>query len=362
MSDYSGLTINAWPGTWSPNGDQPIVLDNEIRGGLRLVSGQVGDTLLDIPGQRLQDGMLVFLSSGYASGIKTYQANNYYQYRSLAGETRNTSTGVLPNSDDNWQILELSGGGGGAIAASLIDAQGDLVSPIIGQISALRFDTESGFDLVDNGGGEVIVKMNSTFKTWKVEGQEDLVAVGLDTMRFIAGTGIKIETDPTFDSTEQALTFKLNASLNDLLDVNLSTPPSIGQVLKFNGTSWTAAPDIGSASGGSGIGDASTLNGFEGSYYLDYNNFTNTPAPYTLPTASPTILGGVKIGENVNINQQGVISVPKGAGINKVIDIPDVNTDLGLEQDYVLRYNSGAMRWESKELDLDGTTLDGGFY
>ena len=359
MSDYSGLTINQWPGSWSPSGDQPIVLDDEIRGGLRLVTGQAGDTLLDIPGQRLQDGMLVFLSSGYTSGAKTYQANNYYQYRSLVGETRDSSTGVLPNSDNNWQILELSGG---SIAASLIDAQGSLVSPIVGQVTALRFDTESGFDLVDNGGGEVVVKMNSTFKTWKVEGQEDLVAVGLDTMRFIAGTGITIETDPTFDSSEQAITFKLNASLNELTDVNLSTPPTIGQVLKFNGTSWTAASDVGSASGGSGTGDASTLNGFEGSYYLDYNNFTNTPTPYTLPTASPTELGGVKIGENININQQGVISVPKGAGINKVIDIPDVNTDLGLSQNYILRYNSGAVRWETKELDLTGSTMDGGFY
>lgn len=359
MSDYSGLTINAWPGTWSPNGDQPIVLDQEIRGGLRLVSGQAGDTLLDIPGQRLQDGMLVFLASGYTSGATTYQANNYYQYRSLVGETRNSSTGVLPNSDANWQILELSGG---SIAASLIDAQGALVSPIVGQVSALRFDTESGFDLVDNGDGEVIVKMNSTFKTWKVEGQEDLVAVGLDTMRFIAGTGIKIETDPTFDSTEQAITFKLNASLNDLIDVDFTSPPTIGQVLKFTGSKWVAASDLGSSEPGSGGSDAATLNGFDGSYYLDYNNFTNTPAPYSLPTASPTQLGGVKIGENVNINQQGVISVPKGAGINKVVDIPDVNTDQGLNQNYILRYNSGAVRWETKELDLSGSTMDGGFY
>jgi hypothetical protein len=38
--------------------------------------------------------------------------------------------------------------------------------------------------------------MNSTFKTWKVDGQSDLVAQGLDTIRFIAGNGMTIQTDP----------------------------------------------------------------------------------------------------------------------------------------------------------------------
>jgi len=358
MSDYSGLTRNTWPGTWSPSGNHPIALDTELRGGLRLISGIVGDRLSNITGQRLQNGMLVYLASSYTESSITYQANTYYQYRSLAGETRNTATGILPNSSNNWQPLSLSGG---TISASLIDNQGTITQPV-GDVSVIRFDVDSGFDLVDNGGGEVIVKMNSTFKTWKVEGQEDLVAVGLDTMRFIAGPGIRIETDPTFDSTEQAITFTLNASLYNLNDVDFRNQPTIGQVLKFDGSKWAAAPDLGSSDPGSGISDASTLNGFEGTYYLDYNNFTNTPVPYSLPIASPTQLGGVKIGVNVNINQQGVISVPKGAGINKVVDIPDVNIDQGLDQNYILRYNSGAVRWETKELDLAGSTMDGGFY
>jgi len=50
-TNYDGLTRNPWPGTWSSAGNQPIVLDTEIRGGLRLVSGILTDQLTDIPGQ-----------------------------------------------------------------------------------------------------------------------------------------------------------------------------------------------------------------------------------------------------------------------------------------------------------------------
>ena len=65
MPDYNGLTRNQWPGTWSPSSSHPIVLDTEMRGGLRYVSGSVGDRLSNITGQRLQDGMIVYVENGY---------------------------------------------------------------------------------------------------------------------------------------------------------------------------------------------------------------------------------------------------------------------------------------------------------
>lgn len=68
------------------------------------------------------------------------------------------------------------------------------------------------------------------------------------------------------------------ASINDLTDVDTQTAsPSVGQVLKWNGTAWTPAADI--ASGGAGT-DADTLDGEEGTFYLDYTNFTNTPTSF----------------------------------------------------------------------------------
>lgn len=110
-TNYDGLTINKWPGTWSPTGDHPIVLDREIRGGLRFVSGDQGDRLTDIPGQRLQEGMIAYLKTGYTDNGVEFKSNTYYQFNLLEGQTRNTSTGSLPNSVSNW--AEFSSGSGG---------------------------------------------------------------------------------------------------------------------------------------------------------------------------------------------------------------------------------------------------------
>jgi hypothetical protein len=76
--------------------------------------------------------------------------------------------------------------------------------------------------------------------------------------------------------------------------------------------------------------------------------------------ATRDIAGIVRIGENININN-GTISVPKGAGINKVVDIPDVH-DEELDDGSLLFYNEGADRWETKALDLTNSVMDGGFY
>lgn len=117
MSNYDGLTRNTWTGTWSPSGTHPIVLDTEIRGGLRFVSGEEGDKLEDISGQRLQEGMLVYLKSEYGG----FQGDKYYKYLLLEGEGRDLSTGEMPNDDLNWSEVSFgsgngSGGGSGSSA------------------------------------------------------------------------------------------------------------------------------------------------------------------------------------------------------------------------------------------------------
>ena len=63
--------------------------------------------------------------------------------------------------------------------------------------------------------------------------------------------------------------------IDDMSDVDTSTnPPSNGQVLKWLENKWIPADDI--TSGGSGL-NADTLDGFDGSYYLDWNNITSKP-------------------------------------------------------------------------------------
>lgn len=64
-------------------------------------------------------------------------------------------------------------------------------------IERLAFDTDSGFDVTDIGNATAKIGMNSTFKCWNVNGNPGLVAVGLDTVNFIAGSGINITSDNT---------------------------------------------------------------------------------------------------------------------------------------------------------------------
>ena len=66
-----------------------------------------------------------------------------------------------------------------------------------------------------------------------------------------------------------------NLSLNDLLDVSAGSPQS-GQVIKWNGTAWESADDNATA--------------------------------YTLPAATDAVLGGIKIGNNLSIDSNGVVS------------------------------------------------------
>ena len=64
-------------------------------------------------------------------------------------------------------------------------------------------------------------------------------------------------------------------SIDSLSDVDTSTTaPISGQVLKWNGSNWAPANDI--TSGGTGT-DADTLDGFDSTYFLNYNNLSNTP-------------------------------------------------------------------------------------
>ena len=84
----------------------------------------------------------------------------------------------------------------------------------------------------------------------------------------------------------------------------------------------------------------------------------------SVPTATNSTLGVVKGGTNVNIDGSGAISVAKGAGINTVADIPDVNTTSGgasLNDGALLIYNASNNRWDTVN-NLRSDSMDGGFF
>ena len=56
---------------------------------------------------------------------------------------------------------------------------------------------------------------------------------------------------------------------------------TIGEVLKWNGTEWAASPDVGGSPGS----NADLLDGLDSTYFLNYNNLTNTPTLATVATS-----------------------------------------------------------------------------
>ena len=77
-------------------------------------------------------------------------------------------------------------------------------------VNDFRFDSDSGFDVVDLGSGAVKIQMNSTFKTWKVDGQEDLIATGLDTIQLVAGNAIELTTNAN-STPYKTISFSVNS-------------------------------------------------------------------------------------------------------------------------------------------------------
>lgn len=122
---------------------------------------------------------------------------------------------------NNWVAVGNDSSGGGGVGLSpltvqSVDANGAITT--VANVDDIQFDSDSGFDVVDLGNGSVKIAMNSTFKTWKVDGQDDLVATGLDTIELIAGPGMEITTQPNA-SLYQTITFSSTGSSENLLGV-----------------------------------------------------------------------------------------------------------------------------------------------
>ena len=111
-----------------------------------------------------------------------------------------------------------------------------------------------------------------------------------DTLNVLGGTNIAT----TIATDTDNLTINMSAfSIDFLSDVDTtSSAPATGNVLKWDGTKW--APGTDATTGGAGT-DADTLDGFDGSYYLDWANVANKPSILTLASLSvgvePTAAG-----------------------------------------------------------------------
>jgi len=120
-------------------------------------------------------------------------------------------------------------GSGGSITVASIDA-GNNITNELANISKLCFDSDSGFAVDDLSSGIVKVKMNSTFKTWKVDGESDLIAEGLDALHISSDDNIQITT-----TTSTNLTYYVRAN----------SPPTAAPYFLFSHTPTGPALNVG---------------------------------------------------------------------------------------------------------------------
>jgi hypothetical protein len=86
------------------------------------------------------------------------------------------------------------------------------LSNIVGNVSNLLFDTTTGFNVTDLGSNTALITLGSSFKTWQVAGQTSLVAVGEDTVEFVAGNNIVITTNAA--AIPQQIEFALSENIS----------------------------------------------------------------------------------------------------------------------------------------------------
>jgi len=90
------------------------------------------------------------------------------------------------------------------LTISLIDTVGN-ISNVVSNVTTLRFDSDSGFDVNSLSQGIVKVGMNSTFKYWKIDGVTYLTAQGIDTINLLPSNGITITANG--NSSPQSIQF-----------------------------------------------------------------------------------------------------------------------------------------------------------
>jgi hypothetical protein len=158
--------------------------------------------------------------------IRTARANyDIETFVAKSGEIFYSDDGILRFGDGQTPggrlFLGAGNNNGNLLTISEINSN-NLITNIVNNVSTVRFDKDTGFNVEDLGNGEVKISLGSTFKTWKVDGQEDLVAVGEDVIRFEAGPGITITTDPN----SAVKTIKIEYS-GEIVDAELPTASTL---------------------------------------------------------------------------------------------------------------------------------------
>ena len=291
----AGVNYNPFSGSWNDLADKPTV----------------AATTTDLP-----------------EGTNQYFTNERVDDRVNAILREGSGIDITYDDLNATITIAATGGGGGAGGSGIVT---DLTGLASSQL--LKWNTTAG---QDNNGAWV----NSFVNYSEV--------VGTPTLAAVATTG-----------SYNNLTDKPNlvTDISDLSDVDTEgTPPTPGQVLKWDGLRWAPANDA--TSGGGGL-NADTLDGFDSPYFLDYANLTNRPTLFDGNFSSlvglPTTLSGYGITDSISANQSytqnGSVTFNSDTGIT-----------VGTNNNIKLRVDNAAIiesTVNEQDLDIKVTPLTG---
>jgi hypothetical protein len=173
------------------------------------------------------------------------------------------------------------------LTVSLIDTVGN-ISNVVSNVTTLRFDSDSGFDVNSLSQGIVKVGMNSTFKYWQVNGVTYLTAEGIDTVNFLPTNGITITANG--NTTPQSIQF------DGSIIFNVANSSSA-----YANAAFAAANTKFSSSGGTITGPISGL----GNSKLDFTTYGSNTAYLTTTNNDSTALfmaaGSAELYANTNV-------------------------------------------------------------
>jgi hypothetical protein len=175
----------------------------------------------------------------------------------------------------------------------------NIVNPVKGQFS---YDNVSeNLSFYDGGTWYNLVKTEYLTNFTVLEGPLSIGKATTTERDFFGDDSTLLSGGLFYNSTEDRFQFFQAGSWVSLPN----NGSDVGQVLVWNGTEWTATdPSVVSGT----VQNADLLDGFSGSFYLDYNNFTNTP---TLPdglssrAALNGSTGSISDGTSANVNITG---------------------------------------------------------
>jgi hypothetical protein len=175
----------------------------------------------------------------------------------------------------------------------------NIVNPVKGQFS---YDNVSeNLSFYDGGTWYNLVKTEYLTNFTVLEGPLSIGKATTTERDFFGDDSTFLSGGLFYNSTEDRFQFFQAGSWVSLPN----NGSDLGQILVWNGTEWTATdPSVVSGT----VQNADLLDGFSGSFYLDYNNFTNTP---TLPdglssrAALNGSTGSISDGASANVNITG---------------------------------------------------------